>query len=118
MVYGIKPSFLFSQLREVALKLKKSVLEKSQEIERLKSENTKAIEKSQNLSTIQHQFDMALDEVEKYKSLEVSLQKDLQASIRENIGLKESNFELQSQVKVNEHNFEEVALSYKLIRNI
>jgi len=88
------------QLREVALKLKKSVLDKSQEIERLRTENSKISGKSQNVSTIQQQFDKALDELEKYKSLEASLQKDLQTSIKDNLSLKESNFEFQAQVKV------------------
>jgi chaperonin cofactor prefoldin len=88
------------QLKQVALRLKRNVTEKTEEIERLKSENAKISSKSQNLSTIQQEFDKALDEVERLKRLESSLQKDLRSAVDENLILKEKSFENQALIQV------------------
>ena len=52
------------------------------------------------MSTIQQEFDKALDEIERLKSLETSLQKDLKSTVEENLKLKEHNFEKQSLIQV------------------
>jgi DNA repair exonuclease SbcCD ATPase subunit len=94
----------YNKLKAITLKYKKKISEQTAEIDSLKERSI-----YQNASKIQLEYDKKLDEIEKLKKLESTLQKDLQKTVEENIQLKIKESESVSQIQ-------SLSSSHKLLR--
>lgn len=95
----------YNKLKAITLKYKKKLAEQTAELERLRERPG-----LQNASKIQQQYDKALDEVERLKKLESTLQKDLEKTVQENVELKIKESESTSQIQ-------SLSLSHKILRD-
>lgn len=80
----------YNKLKTIAIKYKKKIAELTTELENLRERSG---------FKIQLEYDKALDEVERLKKLESTLQKDLQKTVEENVQLKMQGSESSGQIQ-------------------